>query len=354
MYPPYPPEDSSFTIHPPYNPTDLNFFDSFAYYPSDAVVYLGDPLPSDWAHYQSTNVQDFNITEAEYPYVSSMHYPLHTSFPPEQFVPLFPDPRADNHTLPTQFVPFFPDPSPDNQAVPEPFIPLFPDPSAAMPYSLDQPPTACDLNTILNFPDRFPEFFAQPEYCEEFYAPQPTAIVASDVIELSESTARPPPPVKRSKAQKSRAAPRIRARPAARSSGFVPSDPDDLSSYEKKRLYAECLEHYVQYLHQLFAWINVQPVPLERVSSYRELASRSMRTILLHLGKSADILHGLIIHEEEKFKDLKIREVLGGAHTPTSESPDDTAASPASDSTASSTDVSSDADAEISKSLAEP
>jgi hypothetical protein len=64
-------------------------------------------------------------------------------------------------------------------------------------------------------------------------------------------------------------------------------------------------------------------VPLERVSSYRELTRRSMRvgfqqlavpllgvesfssqTILLHLGKSTDVIHVLTAQEQDKVRIL--------------------------------------------------
>lgn len=50
-----------------------------------------------------------------------------------------------------------------------------------------------------------------------------------------------------------------------------------ITSHEKKRQYLECLEHYVQYLHDQINRIGVQAVPIERVSTYRGLSSRSIR-----------------------------------------------------------------------------
>ena len=50
-----------------------------------------------------------------------------------------------------------------------------------------------------------------------------------------------------------------------------------LSSHEKKRYYLESLEQYVMYLHEQLKLVGTEPVPLERVSTYRGLSSRSIR-----------------------------------------------------------------------------
>ncbi|KAJ6503481.1 hypothetical protein C8R47DRAFT_206521 [Mycena vitilis] len=307
-----------------------------------------------------------------------MHHPeqLHAPFPfHTQFVPFFSnsdqaisqpfvDQSPENQAQPAEFDSFFADPnqaSPEQfesfsahpkQALPANFVPHFPDQNQAFFESLfpdtsattlepHQAPAADDLDAMLNFPDHF-FTNANTEYREESDVSRPTAIAAFNAV-VDPFEPATPPPARRPRPRKPKATPRTRTRPAARPSGFVPSDPDDLSSHEKKRLYVECLEHYVQYLHQLFAWIQVQPVPLERVSSYRSLTSRSLRTILIHLGKSSDILHGQIVHEEETLKGLQIRETLA-LMSQSYIAPD----SPASDSTGtSSTYVSSNPDADI-------
>ncbi|KAJ7492555.1 hypothetical protein FB451DRAFT_538458 [Mycena latifolia] len=262
-----PNQHESFTLHPPYNPTDQNIFDTFAYSSSDAVPYLSTP---NWEYYH-TAVQDVSDTGTEYPYLSSLQFPdlpLHT-----------PVPRPAQPSL------LLPDPSPAN---------------VALSYSPEGPTPFCDLNTILNSTDLFAGLFPDVEYCD-FPVPVPVPVpqpaptgVAPQMLALnmteSYSGASLSP-------RRSRVA---RVHPTLGISGFSPSDPDDLSSHEKKRLYVECLEHYVQYLHQLLAYLNVPPIPLERVSSYRGLTSRSMRTILLTLGRSADMIHALTVEEANK------------------------------------------------------
>ncbi|KAJ7110147.1 hypothetical protein C8R44DRAFT_274257 [Mycena epipterygia] len=270
--PPYAPTQESFTLSPPYNPTDQHIFDTFAYYPppSDALAYLNDPMMdfNSANHHQPTDSEVQDLTE--YPCLySSMHspdLPLHTPAP-----------------LPAQSSLLLPDPSPDDEAL------------THNPYL---PETPYELTTILNLTDPFPELFANTEYCD-FSVAQPvtTFAAAPDLSETSSEDTAAPPARRKKSPRKPRA---LRVPPVPRASGFVPSDPDDLSSHEKRRLYVACLEQHVQYLHQLFAYLNVQPLPLERVSSYRGLTSRSMRTILLCLGKSADVIHGLTIEEENK------------------------------------------------------
>ena len=100
---------------------------------------------------------------------------------------------------------------------------------------------------------------------------------------------------------RSESARKARRRAMAKSVGFIPTDPsvpypssiipdwdrlpsfysDTISSHEKKRHYLECLEQYVMYLHQQLELVGSQPVPLEQVSNYRGLSSRSIRVCLL-------------------------------------------------------------------------
>jgi hypothetical protein len=188
-----------------------------------------------------------------------MRYPELSMHHPEFNVPHPVLPLYSPCPLAAQFVPLLPDPS---AAIPAQFVPLLPDPSAAdnqaLPYNPDQL-TVCDLSAIPNFSECYPEFFTNTEYCEEVYVPQPA--VASDVIESFVGNA--PSQVQQAPPHPSPHA-RTRTPPTVRGSAFVPSDSyvqnftlffvainfnsdrDILSSHEKKRLYVECLEHYVQ------------------------------------------------------------------------------------------------------------
>ncbi|KAJ6604720.1 hypothetical protein DFH09DRAFT_319433 [Mycena vulgaris] len=327
----YQPTQESFTLNPPYNPTDLNIFDTFAYYPSDADPYLSDP---NWASYLSTDVQNVSDTGLEYPYLPSMRFPeLEALYAP---VPLPAQPflLLPEHT------------NPEHESLPH-------------NTNADHPTPACDLtaNANLNLTDLFPGLFPDTEYSDLSVPPPPTA-VAPHMLALDMTGAYsevPPGPQDKKSPRRSRAA---RLQPTPGPSSFIPSDPDDLSSHEKKRLYLECLEHYVQYLHQFFASLNVQPLPLERVSSYRGLTSRSMRTILLTLNKSADMIHSFSVAEANKFLDASegfFQDEAAVDYTQIHGSRD-TAVSPSSDSAGtSSTCVTSEPDpVEFSKYFADP
>ncbi|KAJ7786391.1 hypothetical protein B0H16DRAFT_29556 [Mycena metata] len=316
----YPPLQEPFTLNPSYNP------DTFPYHPSDpAAAYFSDPLPN-WAHYRSTAGQDFDIADTEHP---CMYHSDHAPYPlSEPFVPISPDPVPRMHYQETfpQFNPLY-----RTQPLLSDTAQFVPDPNEPLSHNLDQLAAAYDLNAMLNLPNHFPEFFAQPEYRAEFHVP--TAIEAFEMVQSSpfEGSAASPAqsPSRRSKT--------ARTIPRATPSGFIPSDPDDLSPHDKKRLYVACLEHYVQYLHQLFNSISVLPVPLERVSSYRGLTTRSLRTILLSLRKTADLIHTMTLQEEGRYHELTMREALFGAGSPDyAESSTTAAASPSSDSAESS------------------
>ncbi|KAJ3503158.1 hypothetical protein NLJ89_g8558 [Agrocybe chaxingu] len=88
----------------------------------------------------------------------------------------------------------------------------------------------------------------------------------------------------------------------AKSVGFVPTDPDTISSHEKKRHYLECLEHYILYLHQQFELLGVTPPALELVSSYRGLSSQSIRTLLVHMEHNTRRLNARTLEEEQRLQ----------------------------------------------------
>ncbi|TFK57222.1 hypothetical protein OE88DRAFT_1730617 [Heliocybe sulcata] len=98
---------------------------------------------------------------------------------------------------------------------------------------------------------------------------------------------------------------KARQRAVAESVGFVPTDPDTISSHDKKRHYLECLEQYVLYLHEQFRLLGQEPVKLERVSTYRGLSSRSIRTLLVHMQEQLRKHHGRTLEEEQTFADLR-------------------------------------------------
>ncbi|KZT30446.1 hypothetical protein NEOLEDRAFT_9900 [Neolentinus lepideus HHB14362 ss-1] len=98
---------------------------------------------------------------------------------------------------------------------------------------------------------------------------------------------------------------KARQRAVAESVGFVPTDPDTISSHDKKRHYLECLEQYVLYLHEQFRLLGQEPVKLERVSTYRGLSSRSIRTLLVHMQEQLRKHHERTLEEEQIFGELR-------------------------------------------------
>ncbi|KAI0675628.1 hypothetical protein C8Q78DRAFT_1074632 [Trametes maxima] len=83
--------------------------------------------------------------------------------------------------------------------------------------------------------------------------------------------------------------------------GFDITDPDTITSHDKKRCYLECLEEYVQWLHEQFRLVGQVPPPLERVSTYRGLKSRSIRTMLVHKQGVVSKLNRQKVQEVQKF-----------------------------------------------------
>ncbi|KAI0652226.1 hypothetical protein C8Q79DRAFT_1005446 [Trametes meyenii] len=87
--------------------------------------------------------------------------------------------------------------------------------------------------------------------------------------------------------------------------GFGVTDPDTITSHDKKRCYLECLEEYVQWMHEQIRLVGHEPLPLERVSSYRGLKSRSIRTMLVHKQGDIKKLNEQKLQQEQKFMQLQ-------------------------------------------------
>ncbi|KXN89960.1 hypothetical protein AN958_04964 [Leucoagaricus sp. SymC.cos] len=84
------------------------------------------------------------------------------------------------------------------------------------------------------------------------------------------------------------------------SSSLNDSSSESITSHEKKRHYLECLEHYVAFLHEHFLRNGLEPAPLERISNYRSLNSRSIRSLLIHMEKKTRRMQERILQEEHK------------------------------------------------------
>ncbi|KAF7339412.1 hypothetical protein MSAN_02155200 [Mycena sanguinolenta] len=293
-----------FTLNPPYNPTDDNFFND-TYYSSDADtnMCIGAYMHAlDWPHYQPMYAEDFNdVVDFE------CRYPLSAQFPELPLNPPFDLPATDDHApflFPAQFDPLLLDHS--NQVFPH---------CEAQSHAFFQNHDRTDFQ---NVPEYFPEFFTDAEYCKEFFVPElsPTATNTFDEVDSPDCAAVPQRAANAAKVAGRtvrRSKPRLDRVSKLVASGFPRSDPETVSMHEKKRLYIQCLEQYIESLHQHCANLGIEPVPLERVSAYRGLTTHSMRTILIHLARYTHIIQYQTTQEQEKMIDLSIREVCSGA-----------------------------------------
>lgn len=269
------------------------------------------PSPSSGAEaYSYSPVEFYPKTEGSAPYWSTPYtqipdaalptdVPLHAPVPlPRQSSLLYPDAQTGSypiHDAPTQPGPLFGYPS---QPLVSPVSPLesFPEPSNSEPVPLqplvplETPPFEPFVNFYNTNPCDLPLLtFPTPS---ELLNDQPSAV----------------PDAHDSGSDKADTARRARSRAMAKSVGFTPTDPDSISSHEKKRHYLECLERYVIYLHEQLSLIGTQPVALERVSNYRGLSSRSIRTLLVHMKNTTRNLNLQRTTEEYRF--LSLRDAL--------------------------------------------
>ncbi|KAI9057972.1 hypothetical protein FKP32DRAFT_1614958 [Trametes sanguinea] len=96
--------------------------------------------------------------------------------------------------------------------------------------------------------------------------------------------------------------------------GFIITDPDTITTHVKKRHYLECLEEYVQWLHEQIRLAGQQPLTLERIPSYRGLKSRSIRTMLVHYQGIIKKLNQQKQQTEQKFMELENALVMRQAY----------------------------------------
>ncbi|TCD60675.1 hypothetical protein EIP91_009709 [Steccherinum ochraceum] len=101
-------------------------------------------------------------------------------------------------------------------------------------------------------------------------------------------------------------------RSVANNIGFQPTDPDTITCHDKKRHYLECLEKYILWVHEQLRLVGKEPIALERVTTYRGLNSRSIRTLLVHMQDEARKLDEQIAEEEQDFLELQERVLARG------------------------------------------
>ncbi|KAI0038656.1 hypothetical protein FA95DRAFT_1567614 [Auriscalpium vulgare] len=145
----------------------------------------------------------------------------------------------------------------------------------------------------------------------EVYANAPRAVfpTPSDLLRNFDKRRPAPLPDADKKGETQR---KVRQRIVAEAIGFPPTDPDTISSHDKKRYYLECLEQYVSYLHEQLHLVGQEPVPLERVSTYRGLTSRSIRTMMVNMQGTVRKAHEETLEEERNFLELRAQVLAEG------------------------------------------
>ncbi|THH04438.1 hypothetical protein EW146_g10176 [Bondarzewia mesenterica] len=273
---------------------------SFAYFHPPPNEYAQSYLPDLDSNDLSLLVDDVSLDMGSYP--QSLPYAL------------------PQHLWPTDMTPYPLDPPPVHDPLHSPngWPCLLPNPS---PESLPYPPLSGPLEHA--FPPPSPP--SPPQDLLQAYsdAPRPTFPTPSQLLTDLASCTQAPAAAKRDSDKKVETQRKARQRIVADSVGFSPTDPsvrpltlrrssltsplntsDTISSHDKKRFYLECLEQYIMYLHDQLRLVGADPVPLERVSTYRGLTSRSIRTMLVHMQMSLKKAHEETLTEERAFLDL--------------------------------------------------
>ncbi|KAF9056239.1 hypothetical protein BJ165DRAFT_1431933 [Panaeolus papilionaceus] len=98
---------------------------------------------------------------------------------------------------------------------------------------------------------------------------------------------------------------KARRRVVAESIGFDSTDPDTITSHDKKRHYLECLESYISFLNSYFESIGAPIPPLTRFEHQKELDNRSIRTLLVYMTHRAEELCLSKEREEKRWLQLK-------------------------------------------------
>ncbi|KAF7799038.1 hypothetical protein EIP86_010268 [Pleurotus ostreatoroseus] len=117
---------------------------------------------------------------------------------------------------------------------------------------------------------------------------------------------------------------KARFRSVADRVGFTPTDPDTITSHEKKRHYLASMERFVLDLHEHCRRVGVEPPPFdERFTDYAGLDTRSIRvsilshptiisdiltrtqTLLIHGQNECRELHNQVLDEERKYLELE-------------------------------------------------
>ncbi|KAH7915824.1 hypothetical protein BJ138DRAFT_1054046 [Hygrophoropsis aurantiaca] len=271
-----------------YSPNQDNIYNHNYSFP-DAISNTQDSAPYQSDLYRRTNPHinlNYNYASHSPSYQQQSH--LHAPMP---LAPQFPPPPPPRQAAPaishTEHVLYPPVPAPsllDYYSTSSQM--LFPTPSELLTDL-----ATFDTHSRVSDPVVTPAVLPAPEA-------SPSAQVHTDLSELSENGSAA------TNVNKTESQRKARQRAVAEEIGFTPTDPDTISSHDKKRHYLECVEQYVMYLHEQLHLVATEPLEFERVSTYRGLSSRSIRTLLVHMQNTNKQLHRSTLEEEQVFLNL--------------------------------------------------
>ncbi|KZT05933.1 uncharacterized protein LAESUDRAFT_206152 [Laetiporus sulphureus 93-53] len=300
--------DYNYSFQPPYNPAA---YSQPVYAPSVPATNYAFPPASQQQMPQTSYAQEV---------------PLHAPIPVSGYSSLIPpvSPHANDHsTGPAQ-----PAANPANSAVPTPSSsemsvapsasapPTTPSEPSPLEYYGNAPqttfPTPSELLTELNARDQGAVAASNRNAGS---TPKAASVGASSPTQPENPTASKATKSDKAKGNANGGAPtkppetqrKLYFRFVAESVGFTPTDPDTITSHDKKRSYLECLEQYVQWLHDQIHLVGNEPASLGRVSTYRGLTSRSIRTLLVHMEDEIRELYAQVVEAERAYMNLQIQ-----------------------------------------------
>ncbi|PPQ97605.1 hypothetical protein CVT26_002404 [Gymnopilus dilepis] len=86
-----------------------------------------------------------------------------------------------------------------------------------------------------------------------------------------------------------------------RLNGVLTASSIPLAFYERRRRYFTCLEDYITHLHEMLRLLGQKPPGITRVENY-DITHLSLRTILVHTRRTADLMRYKLEFEDQKFR----------------------------------------------------
>ncbi|KAF9650487.1 hypothetical protein BDM02DRAFT_3127646 [Thelephora ganbajun] len=93
---------------------------------------------------------------------------------------------------------------------------------------------------------------------------------------------------------------------------FRATDPDEMSSHDKRRSYVGTLEEYVVWLEKEMKFFGNDPIAMKKVAKHKGMTCRSLRTMLAHFQDEAHKLHEQVQAQEKEIQALELQALLDG------------------------------------------